>query len=165
MLIRRIKQGASVHIGSIALEGAVVLGRLLAHLRDPAEIPTLLGAFQEAYKPCAQQINVVEVANRLSRGVPPGPMREFRNQVMQGLMAARHEPWRDDEYSRQWWINYAIWDYDAWDVADDWWTSWMNLKRQSLGSRDRDEDLSTPTEDTSGVGRLFIPVVVHVGSS
>ena len=157
-----IKQGSAVHAASVAIEGAVVLGRLLAHLREPAEIPTLLCAFQEAYKPRAQQINVIETENRQVRTLPPGPWRDFRNNVMKELMAVRHEPWRDDEYSRQWWKNYAVWDYDAWDVADDWWTGWMHLKRHSLDSGGRDRDSPSPTGHAGGARRMAIPVVLEV---
>ncbi|KAI0317884.1 hypothetical protein OF83DRAFT_1171604 [Amylostereum chailletii] len=132
------RKTGTTHNVSTAIESSVVLGTLFSHLRSHDEISTLLYAYQELRQPRAQALEDLESLNATFRFMPPGPARDARNERMKEFVSVRREPWKTDQFSQQWWQNYAVWTYDAFDAADDWWKQWSTLKKHSIhGKSDR----------------------------
>ncbi|KAI0317883.1 FAD/NAD-P-binding domain-containing protein [Amylostereum chailletii] len=123
----------SMHGAAATVESGVVLGTLFSHLRSYDEIPTLLYAYQELSQPRMQVLETLENTNVAICFMPPGPERDARNKLLkQSLASLRYTPSEMDDLVAQWWTNYHVWTYNAFDEANDWWAGWSALKAHSL---------------------------------
>lgn len=112
------------HSHSLALEDAVVLGRLLERLSSMEQLPMFLQAFQQLRQPRRQFCAENELGSVAMTTLPPGPETDRRN---------THFPTREDSMAfqeeegllrRQLEEYWEIFGYDATDAADEWWVQW-----------------------------------------
>ncbi|KAI0314973.1 hypothetical protein OF83DRAFT_1134160, partial [Amylostereum chailletii] len=123
----------ATHAASAAVESGAVLGTLFSYLRSYDQIPTLLYAYQELRQDRTQDLEDTENVNVASRMLPPGPERDARDEHMKlSLVDIGRDVWNDEGLSRQWWQNYIVWAYNAFDAADDWWVKWGAPQERSL---------------------------------
>ncbi|EJC99653.1 FAD/NAD-binding domain-containing protein [Fomitiporia mediterranea MF3/22] len=132
----------SSHSAALAVEDAVVLGKLLSKARAKSETKRFLSAFQEIRQKRCEAVRSSEQQKVAFAAMPPGPLRDARDQEMQFQMRGGHMDWADSEesYLRKSWEEFRdVFGYDAFDDADTWWVEWgvlferVNTRKQLNG--------------------------------
>ncbi|KAI0683882.1 FAD/NAD(P)-binding domain-containing protein [Cytidiella melzeri] len=121
------------HGASMAIEDAVVLGRLFSHLSSPTQIGSFLHAFEEIRQVRVEQVRVREASNAAFVRMPPGPDQDARNA---DLRLARTE-WDDGALKTEFEGLAGLFGYDAYDAAEEWWVNWgrYNVATEKVAQR------------------------------
>lgn len=152
--VRTLLQPCSMHGSSLALEDAAVFGTLFSRLKSWDQVGQLLEAFQELRQTRCTEVNNREVANMKLVQIPPGPMRQARDEAMRQAMSAGSERWDETKLRRQWDEIAAVFAYNAFDAGDDWYVSWGALREVSKERRAYDQSLDLAIEQTVEFGGL-----------
>ncbi|KAI0091408.1 FAD/NAD-P-binding domain-containing protein [Irpex rosettiformis] len=108
------------HGASMAIEDAVVLGKLFSFLSSPAQIPNFLHAFEEIRQQRVKDVRIREASNAAFVRMPPGPEQDARNTHFR---MARGE-WDDGALKTEFEGLAVLFGYDAYDAAAEWWVEW-----------------------------------------
>jgi salicylate hydroxylase len=123
----------------MAFEDAVVLGRLFSHLKRDDQIALFLCAYEELRQKRCSQVASDEIAQLVYSTLPPGEHQEARDADLKSKERAGRNVLEppdddDDETTAEYWEKAKfLFDYDAEDVADDWWVQWGLLNERAKG--------------------------------
>jgi len=144
---------------SLAFEDAVTLGNLFSHLCHRDQIPPILSAYEEIRLPRANAAIFWERDKREFTCMPLGPRQIARDAALREDKRKAPVAWNsgDDQYLRSRWEEYInIYDYNANEAADDWWTKWGTLVERAASMTDSSNgkrlevDVSEELESSSG---------------
>ncbi|OCH96366.1 FAD/NAD(P)-binding domain-containing protein [Obba rivulosa] len=108
------------HGASMAVEDAVVFGRLFSNLRSWSQVPSFLSAFQELRQARCDAVLQSDIANAKLVALPPGPYADARNADMHRQL----DDWDEGALKENFEAIAEIFGYDAGDAADEWWVDW-----------------------------------------
>lgn len=97
----------------MAIEDAVVLGKLFSFLSSYEQIPNFLHAFEEIRQERVKSVRVREESNAAFVRMPPGPEQDARNSHFR---MARNE-WDDGALKSEFEGLAELFGYDAYDAA------------------------------------------------
>ncbi|KAJ7228328.1 hypothetical protein GGX14DRAFT_692402 [Mycena pura] len=125
------------HNTSMAIEDAVTLGALFAHLARRDQIPVLLETYDELRQHRTRATQVSEFQSLLQISLPSGEHQEARDATLRLTNDREFEDfedcYRDAETGVmsvlvQIWEGYLVqFDHDADEVVDSWWTKWKYM--------------------------------------
>ncbi|KZT25887.1 FAD/NAD(P)-binding domain-containing protein [Neolentinus lepideus HHB14362 ss-1] len=136
---------------AIAIEDAATLEILFSHLSSRDQLPALVSAFEEIRLPRSKSVVESEI--------PKLEAVVLNHSGTRAMQAARADPhlstasskpltgWDsdlEDTLRAEWEELIAMFDYDASEMAEDWWVTWGALMR----SRMEDDSLGNATEKT-----------------
>ncbi|EPQ51185.1 FAD/NAD P-binding domain-containing protein [Gloeophyllum trabeum ATCC 11539] len=167
------------HHVAMAIEDAVTLAHLLSHAILPSNIPLLLTTYEELRQLRTHLVQVSESRKRAFASFPHGPEQATRDRGLREAMREALLDWKhaDEDYLREEWKEYVeLFNYDAREAVEDWWTKWGALVRRGLryslsngtgtsGSAFSDGDVDTSGEwDFPEVGVKSPQVSVSISS-
>ena len=97
----------------MAIEDAVVLGKLFSFLSSYEQIPNFLHAFEEIRQERVKKVKIREESNAAFVRMPPGPAQDARNSHFR---MARNE-WDDGALKSEFEGLAELFGYDAYDAA------------------------------------------------
>lgn len=154
----KLSQPGSTHTAALGIEDAVVLGRLLSHVKSKDEVGRFLSAFQELRQPRSEWVCTSEQQKVDFVALPPGPLRDARDQSMRSQMEEGQKDWTssEDGYLRRSWEEFRdAFGYDAYDDADTWWVEWgVLLERMNIPNRSNASDIFN--------GQITVEQALHV---
>jgi len=113
------------------IEDAATLGNLFSRLRLSEQIPSLVSAYEEIRQPRLAEVLPSELRKQQQVTLPANSaLRVIRDSGLRAAMAQAVLDWEqaDEELLREQWDEYIrMFDYDADEVADDWWIKWGKL--------------------------------------
>ncbi|EPQ54316.1 FAD/NAD P-binding domain-containing protein [Gloeophyllum trabeum ATCC 11539] len=115
---------------ALALEDATTLGNLLWRLRSQTQLSMFLGIFDELRLPRSAEVFRSEHEKHEFLSLPYGPLQKMRDEGLRIAMQKELLDWdeADEEYLRSNWEEYIrMFDYDASEAVDDWWSKWGSL--------------------------------------
>ncbi|EPQ56222.1 FAD/NAD P-binding domain-containing protein [Gloeophyllum trabeum ATCC 11539] len=118
------------HSYSMGIEAAATLGNLFSRLRNRDQADTLVTAYEEIRQPRITHTFRSEDGRYRFITFPDGPEQQVRDAGLQVALQNSQLDWddADEEYLRAVWDDYiAMFNYDASEAVDDWWTMWGSL--------------------------------------
>jgi salicylate hydroxylase len=129
-------QPCSTQSCSLSIEAAAVLSTLLSYVRSLDNIPHLVSAYENIRRERSKFLHEVELTSVTQTMFPPGPERQARDVEMQKLLHIGQHKWDDDAYMGIWGQLYQVWEYNAFDEADDWWVQWGVVRERAMCVQD-----------------------------
>ncbi|TFK49266.1 FAD/NAD(P)-binding domain-containing protein [Heliocybe sulcata] len=113
------------------IEDAATLGNLFSRLRSSEQIPSLISAYEEIRQPRLAEVLPSELRKQQQVTLPAdSDARVIRDNGLRAVLAQAVLDWEqaDEELLRSQWEEYIrMFNYDADEVADDWWIKWGKL--------------------------------------
>ncbi|KZT20978.1 FAD/NAD(P)-binding domain-containing protein [Neolentinus lepideus HHB14362 ss-1] len=128
---------------STAVEDAMTLGSMFSRLTSRNQIGGLMSAFEDIRQP--RSVSVVKSEHhRLDfLSLPDGPEQQARDDGLRAALSLAQLDWdnADEDYLRETWDDYiAMFNYDAREVVDDWWTKWGPVMRRASVSHEQTKE-------------------------
>lgn len=122
----------SNHSASLSIEDAATMASLFSRLTAWDQVPLFLDAYAELRQHRCERVAKQEKENQRLVHLPPGPLREARDEMMrQTLLVEGQEEW-DEGYLLSMWERISEqFGYNALEAADDWWYSWGVVREAS----------------------------------
>ncbi|KAF7301975.1 FAD-binding-3 domain-containing protein [Mycena indigotica] len=117
------------HNTSMGIEDAVTLGALFSHLQNRKEIAVFLETYEELRQNRVQAAGESEYQSLLMICLPPGPERDGRDETLKLTKDREFEDFDncdpESDVLVQTWEQYLmLFNYDAKEAVDDWWSMW-----------------------------------------
>lgn len=116
---------------SMPTEDAAVLTTLFTHLKSEEQISSFAHAFQEIREPRAQSIFTKETRAFGTFWVPPGPVRDARDEALMKMLKQGHKGWDEAKFLWEWEEICDVFAYHGREAAESWWVVWGVLWERS----------------------------------
>lgn len=127
---------------AMGIEDAAILGNLFSRLRSPDQLPSLVSAYEEIRLPRAAEVLASEIGKLDQVTFLDGSeLQAIRDKGLRAALSQAVLAWdqADEEMLREQWEEHIhMFDYDADEVAEDWWIKWGNL--MDVGRQNRQEE-------------------------
>ncbi|EPQ56177.1 FAD/NAD P-binding domain-containing protein [Gloeophyllum trabeum ATCC 11539] len=123
---------------SSAVEDAMTFGSMFSRLTDRDQIGSLVTAFEDIRQPRSVKVVKSEHHRLDFLSLPFGPEQKARDDGLRAALELAQLDWdsADEDYLRETWEDYiAMFNYDAREVVDDWWTKWGPVMRRASVSQ------------------------------
>ncbi|TFK48474.1 FAD/NAD(P)-binding domain-containing protein [Heliocybe sulcata] len=123
---------------STAVEDAMTFGSIFSRLTSRDQISGLTTAFEDIRQPRSAKVVKSEHHRLDFLSLPVGPEQQARDDGLRALLSLAQLDWdnADEDYLRETWEDYiAMFNYDAREVVDDWWTKWGPVMRRASVSQ------------------------------
>ncbi|TFK48525.1 FAD/NAD(P)-binding domain-containing protein [Heliocybe sulcata] len=118
------------HSYSMGIEAAATLGNLFSRLRNAEQADTLVTAYEEIRQPRITHTFRSEHGRYQFITFHDGPEQQMRDAGLKVALENSLLDWddADEEFLRDVWEDYiAMFNYDASEAVDDWWTMWGSM--------------------------------------
>ncbi|KZT21551.1 FAD/NAD(P)-binding domain-containing protein [Neolentinus lepideus HHB14362 ss-1] len=118
------------HSYSMGIEAAATLGNLFSRLRNRDQADTLVTAYEEIRQPRITHAFRSEHGRYQFITFHDGPEQQTRDTGLKLAIENSLKDWddADEEFLRDVWEDYlAMFNYDASEAVDDWWTMWGSM--------------------------------------
>jgi len=116
---------------ALCLEDAVTLGALMSRAKTKDQALSLVSAFEDLRQPRSAQVSHSEYSRYEMVTMPLGTEgQKLRDENFRSHLPRASKGWEDadEEYLREVWEEYiAVFNYDAGEAVEDWWTKWGSL--------------------------------------
>ncbi|KAJ7883432.1 hypothetical protein B0H14DRAFT_3432887 [Mycena olivaceomarginata] len=116
---------AGQHNAALGIEDAETLGALFAHVQTRAQVPRVLGAYEELRVGRCGYAQDWELRKRTMLTCAPGAAQEARDAQLRRIMAYGDWEHMDEERFREMWGDeMEMFSYNSTEKVADWWTKW-----------------------------------------
>ncbi|EPQ51270.1 FAD/NAD P-binding domain-containing protein, partial [Gloeophyllum trabeum ATCC 11539] len=118
---------------ALVIEDAAALGTLFAHLSSHDQIPSLVSAFEEIRLPRSADVIKSEIGKLEAVALPHGAS-EVQAKGLSSALSMPLTSWDDDienNLRAEWEELIRMFNYDANEVAEDWWVTWGSIMEHS----------------------------------
>lgn len=134
VLIGDAAHGSPIHCThhcALAIEDAFTLANIFSRVSDRAHVPLFLHGFNQARMARVAAVEASEFESIHQVMLPPGPQRESRDASLATtlLIDEDEQTMSDEDFAAAWHTYARQLDYDAVDVAEQW---WINYGRYAL---------------------------------
>jgi len=116
---------------SMPTEDAAVLTTLFTRLKSEEQISSFAHAFQEIREPRVQSIFTKETRAFGTFWVPPGPVRDARDEALMKMLLQGHKGWDEAKFLWEWEEICDVFAYHGREAAESWWVAWGLLWERS----------------------------------
>ncbi len=107
------------------MEDAYTLGQLFSKITNRSQIASLFSAYDAIRLDRTRHTELHEMGGFLTAAMPPGPMRDLRDEGMKQTIHLQNAPDEHaEELAAQWSSWIRLFNYDAKDALDEWWLDW-----------------------------------------
>jgi salicylate hydroxylase len=127
-----LSKTSTMYAASVPVSDGETFGILFSRISSRAQIPALLGAYEEIRQPRVVMLATAGERMLDAYALPPGPAQEARDATFRDVMAYAHEfleqETMDDSRAavlRGLWSDYFdVCAHDPYDAAQEWWMKW-----------------------------------------
>jgi len=139
-----------MHSAALVIEDAETIGSLFSRIHNKEEIPRLLAAYEEIRLARGRSTRQYEVRKTAMLTAPRGSQAQLdRDATLK--RATIYDSWdsMDEKSFREMWGDeMEMFEYDAKEKVDDWWTKWGGLLARPRGDSEAPPP-ATPTVHVS----------------